>query len=71
MSPEVVIKPIEDASDGNLEFEIMESKSVNEPLNGNKKRKADADNEYLFDTLNENEDKFSTRKQRDGSLEQN
>ena len=36
-----------------------------------KKRKADTDNENFFHTLNENEDEFSTRKQRDGSLEQN
>ena len=70
-SPEVIIKQIGDASDGKLEFEIMESKSVNEPLNRNKKRKADTDNEDFFDTLNENEDEFSTRKQRDSSLEQN
>ena len=48
----------------NWNFEIMECKTI-------KKRKADTDNENFFDTLNENEDEFSTRKQRDGSLEQN
>ena len=37
-SPEVIIKQIGDASDGKLEFEIMESKTINEPLNRNKKK---------------------------------
>ena len=35
-SPEVIIKQIEDASNRKLEFEIMESKYVNEPLNRKK-----------------------------------
>ena len=47
-SPEIIIKQIGDASDGKLEFKIMESKTVNEPLNWNKKRKTDTDNDNFL-----------------------
>ena len=38
-SPEVIIKQIGDASDRKLQFEVIESKTVNESLNGNKKER--------------------------------